>query len=94
MTIGVFCGGAVIGWSSPALPELQSPNSTVPLTPEQGSWVGSLLAVGSFIGALPAGSVADLLGRKVMKIFSVKNYYSFDYSAFPFLLQIINHCYL
>ncbi|XP_014280108.1 facilitated trehalose transporter Tret1 isoform X3 [Halyomorpha halys] len=65
VTIGVFCGGAVIGWSSPALPELQSPNSTLPLTPDQGSWVGSLLAIGSFIGALPAGSVADLLGRKL-----------------------------
>ncbi|CAH1404635.1 unnamed protein product [Nezara viridula] len=64
VTIVVIAGGTVIGWSSPALPQLQSPDSDVPLTPEEGSWVGSLLTIGCFLGALPAGSIADCLGRK------------------------------
>lgn len=64
VTTVVFAGGTVIGWSSPALPELMSPNSTLVITPHQGSWIGSLLNVGAFVGALPAGSLADLIGRK------------------------------
>lgn len=28
------------------------------------SWVGSLLAIGAFFGAIPAGILADVLGRK------------------------------
>ncbi|XP_014280121.1 facilitated trehalose transporter Tret1 [Halyomorpha halys] len=63
-TIVVIAGGSVIGWSSPALPQLEASDSEVPLTPEQASWVGSLLTIGCFFGALPAGSIADYLGRK------------------------------
>lgn len=44
--------------------ELQSPNSTLPVTPEEGSWIGSLVAVGAIAGALPAGYFADRFGRK------------------------------
>lgn len=56
--------GAALGWTSPVLAELEAPNATLPVTKEQGSWIGSLIAVGSFIGPFPAGICADLMGRK------------------------------
>ncbi|XP_062558140.1 facilitated trehalose transporter Tret1-2 homolog [Armigeres subalbatus] len=34
------------------------------LTADQGSWVGAFLAVGAFCGALPAGYLAEKIGRK------------------------------
>uniref|UniRef100_A0A146LDU6 Facilitated trehalose transporter Tret1 n=1 Tax=Lygus hesperus TaxID=30085 RepID=A0A146LDU6_LYGHE len=66
-TMLVFSGGAVIGWSAPALPMLENTNSTLPFhtTPDESSWIGALLAIGALIGAFPAGSLADMLGRKM-----------------------------
>lgn len=39
-------------------------DSTFYLTQEEGSWVGAFLAVGAFCGALPAGILAEKIGRK------------------------------
>jgi SP family facilitated glucose transporter-like MFS transporter 8 len=58
--------GSVLAWTSPTLPELQSANSTLPITPEEGSWIGSLVAVGAIVGAVPAGYFADRFGRKLV----------------------------
>lgn len=46
------------------LPKLTAKDSWFPVSPEEGSWVSSLLAIGAIIGALPAGTLADKLGRK------------------------------
>lgn len=64
VTLGAMAVGTVLAWTSPTLLELQSPNSTLPVTPEEGSWIGSLVAVGAIAGALPAGYFADRFGRK------------------------------
>jgi SP family facilitated glucose transporter-like MFS transporter 8 len=58
--------GTVLAWTSPTLPELQSANSTLPVTPGEASWIGSLVAVGAIVGAVPAGFFADRFGRKVV----------------------------
>ncbi|XP_069690031.1 facilitated trehalose transporter Tret1-like isoform X2 [Periplaneta americana] len=58
--------GTVLAWTSPVLPELQAANSTLPVTLEEGSWIGSLLAVGAIAGSLPAGYLADRFGRKIV----------------------------
>jgi SP family facilitated glucose transporter-like MFS transporter 8 len=58
--------GTVLAWTSPVLPELQSANSTLPISPEEGSWIGSLVAVGAIAGAVPAGYFADRFGRKLV----------------------------
>lgn len=34
------------------------------MSPFSGSWVGSFLAIGAFLGALPAGVLAEKIGRK------------------------------
>jgi SP family facilitated glucose transporter-like MFS transporter 8 len=61
-----MAAGTVLAWTSPTLPELQSSNSTLPITPEEGSWIGSLVAVGAIVGAVPAGYFADRFGRKLV----------------------------
>jgi SP family facilitated glucose transporter-like MFS transporter 8 len=99
-TLGTFCAGSVMGWTSPALPYLHkapiisnasnyynytaigSPSSVLPvmsdvavllggnvtetegLTTTEESWIGSLAPLGALVGALPAGYVANLIGRK------------------------------
>lgn len=65
-TLGAMAVGTVLAWTSPTLPELQSTNSTLPVTPEEGSWIGSLVAVGAIVGAVPAGYLADRFGRKLV----------------------------
>jgi SP family facilitated glucose transporter-like MFS transporter 8 len=66
VTLGAMAVGTVLAWTSPTLPELQSANSTLPITPEEGSWIGSLVAVGAIVGAVPAGYFADRFGRKLV----------------------------
>lgn len=63
-TIGPFAVGTVLAWTSPVLPMLQAPGSRIPITSDEGSWVGSLIAIGAIIGSIPAGKGADIFGRK------------------------------
>jgi len=63
MALGV---GTVLAWTSPVLPQLYKEDSWLVITKEQGSWVGSLLALGAILGAVPSGPMADKLGRKRM----------------------------
>ena len=62
--LGAMAVGTILAWTSPTLPELQSTNSTLPITSEDGSWIGSLVAVGAIVGAVPAGYFANRFGRK------------------------------
>lgn len=61
MAVGV---GTALAWTSPVLPQLYEESSWLVITREQGSWVGSLLALGAIAGAVPSGPMADRLGRK------------------------------
>ena len=58
--------GLAMGYSSPALPALQSAGV---LTEEQGTWFGSLLLLGGMIGGLLGGVLADKFGRKATTLF-------------------------
>ncbi|XP_014474026.1 PREDICTED: facilitated trehalose transporter Tret1-like [Dinoponera quadriceps] len=61
MAVGV---GTALAWTSPVLPRLYKEDSWLVIDPEQGSWVGSILALGAIVGAIPSGPMADKLGRK------------------------------
>jgi SP family facilitated glucose transporter-like MFS transporter 8 len=74
-TLFAVCVGTVDGWTSPALPLLQNPklpqgynssNNTFHhiITDDEASWIGSLAPLGALIGAIPAGYLANVLGRK------------------------------
>lgn len=56
MTVGIY-----LAWTSPVLPILEN---RLGLQTAQGAWIGSLVPVGGFIGALPAGFLVNNFGRK------------------------------
>lgn len=56
--------GTALAWTSPVLPQLYLEDSWLVITKDQGSWISSLLALGAIAGAIPAGPMADKLGRK------------------------------
>lgn len=63
----VFAYGAGLGWFSPALPLLLSPETPLasgPLTTEQLSFAGSVISLGSLAGCLLAGYGAVKVGTK------------------------------
>ncbi|XP_069700469.1 facilitated trehalose transporter Tret1-like [Periplaneta americana] len=63
--IGAMCAGTLEGWTSPALPYLQG-NYTEGdvISDDEASWIGSLAPLGALVGALPAGFLADMFGRR------------------------------
>lgn len=64
--------GITLGWTSPILPYLTSEESFLPeLSENQISWISSLLALGAVAGAVPAGKIADWIGRKWAIILTV-----------------------
>lgn len=44
--------GICMGWTSPVLPKLKGDDSPLnePITPDEESWIGSLITVGAAIG--------------------------------------------
>ncbi|XP_014203272.1 facilitated trehalose transporter Tret1-like [Copidosoma floridanum] len=61
LSVGV---GTALAWTSPVMFSLKSADSFLPVSEEQSSWISSLLAIGSMLGALPAGMFANAVGRK------------------------------
>ncbi|XP_066260141.1 facilitated trehalose transporter Tret1-like [Euwallacea similis] len=56
-------------WTSPIYPKLYSNDTSInplgrPITPDEDSWLGSLLNIGAVMGALPMGFLAGKIGRK------------------------------
>ncbi|XP_058797921.1 facilitated trehalose transporter Tret1-like isoform X2 [Phymastichus coffea] len=63
--------GAILGWTSPILPKLSRNNPISsdnqllrPITTDEGSWIGSLVALGVMFGSFASGYLGEWLGRK------------------------------
>ncbi|XP_069696658.1 facilitated trehalose transporter Tret1-like isoform X2 [Periplaneta americana] len=71
-TLSAVCAGAVDGWTAAGIPYLEQPrNISVNVTIEgisydEGSWIGSLSPLGSLVGAIPAGYLANRIGRRAV----------------------------
>ncbi|KAF5297360.1 hypothetical protein FQR65_LT01290 [Abscondita terminalis] len=63
-TLSIISSGMHYGWPSPSLPQLQHPNSTTPITNEEGSWMAVMPLAGATVGSLCGGAVLDVIGRK------------------------------
>lgn len=67
VNIITVCYGVTIGWPSASLLILLSADTPLPggpLTTEQASWIGSLVALGGLIGNICFGWLSGLVGRK------------------------------
>ncbi|KAF5269623.1 hypothetical protein FQR65_LT05962 [Abscondita terminalis] len=64
--LGPITLGSSLSWTAPVLPQLLNANSTTSfhLTNAEGSWVGSMVAVGVLMSALISGYLADRFGVK------------------------------
>lgn len=63
--------GGLYGWSSPSLPKLQAPDSWLPVSIDEASWIGSLIAFGSMFGPILGGWLVDHVGRRPSVVISV-----------------------
>ncbi|XP_058066099.1 facilitated trehalose transporter Tret1-like [Anopheles bellator] len=63
-TSSLVASVACAGWSSPAIPALRGPDSPVPITPDEGSWIVALLSIGSLFGPIVCGLFVDRYGRR------------------------------
>ncbi len=66
--VGAFAMGNALGWSSPALPRLESTESSPQLTPEQAGWVGSLVCLGALLQGPTTGYLMTRLGRRCVVV--------------------------
>lgn len=59
------------GWNSPSIPKLRAPDSPVPLTGDEASWVIVIAVVGAVLFAYPAAYIMDRYGRKITLLIGV-----------------------
>ncbi|XP_061625135.1 solute carrier family 2, facilitated glucose transporter member 8 [Phyllopteryx taeniolatus] len=68
--LGPMSFGFVLGYSSPAIPELAgSSDPRLRLDDMQASWFGSVVTLGAAAGGLLTGWMVDKVGRKLMLMF-------------------------
>ncbi|VVC44857.1 Hypothetical protein CINCED_3A000173 [Cinara cedri] len=64
-TLGAVANGTILGWSSPAQVMLESENQvSFPVTDKDTQTFSSVFGIGAALGALPAGYVSGLFGRR------------------------------
>ncbi|XP_014614373.1 PREDICTED: facilitated trehalose transporter Tret1-2 homolog [Polistes canadensis] len=72
--LSIMATGAMLGWTSPILGRLKKGENTPldrPITENEGSWVGSLVALGAAVGSFLAGYSAERFGRKYSLLFCI-----------------------
>ncbi|CAH1405651.1 unnamed protein product [Nezara viridula] len=62
--LGTINTGMAFGFSAVAIPQLEAPDSLIPIDKDQASWVASLAAVTTPIGCILSGWMMDGIGRK------------------------------
>ncbi|XP_030766943.1 facilitated trehalose transporter Tret1-like [Sitophilus oryzae] len=86
-TFSAVCLGMVFTWTSPALPVMES---EVGISKSQGAWIGSLVTLGAFVGAIPAGPLAQVFGRKrFLQMIIIPLFFSWIFIAYFYDLIFI-----
>lgn len=63
-SLGAFCAGTILGWTSPAGPRLVQEIQYFPITNDEWSWIASIYNVGCSFSCLFIGYLMDKFGRK------------------------------
>lgn len=58
-TLSLFSAGVANGWNSPSIPILVAPDSPIPMTPNEGSWLIQVAVLGLLITSYPASWMTD-----------------------------------
>uniref|UniRef100_A0A2P2HXB0 Facilitated trehalose transporter Tret1-2 homolog n=1 Tax=Hirondellea gigas TaxID=1518452 RepID=A0A2P2HXB0_9CRUS len=66
VSMGSMAVGFTAGWTSPALVSMDMPNSTINVTEDQKSWVGSLMPLSALTGSIVGGYLVEAIGRKML----------------------------
>ncbi|XP_062307684.1 solute carrier family 2, facilitated glucose transporter member 8 [Osmerus eperlanus] len=68
--LGPLSFGFVLGYSSPAIPELSKEiDPRIRLDDNEASWFGSIVTIGAALGGLLGGWIVDKIGRKLSLMF-------------------------
>ncbi|XP_023170728.2 uncharacterized protein LOC111599335 [Drosophila hydei] len=94
VNFSTFAHGIGIGWMSPVMRALQTPDSPLSFEVfvEQISWIGSLLGIGSVVGNLLAGLLQDRIGRKPVMLALTAPYVCFW--LLSYFAQSVEYLYL
>lgn len=65
MCLGSLAMGTVLGYPSPAVPNLNDHRNPFHVDSQQNSWIGSIITLGGLFGGLAAGPYMDIVGRKL-----------------------------
>lgn len=65
MSLSALSAGMCLSWTSAAIPMLQQEDSVPRITDDQGAWIGSLITLGAYAGAIPTGVIVNILGRRL-----------------------------
>lgn len=60
----VMCVGCSVGWTTPTLKNLRKPDSPIPLSKDQTSWLAAAHEVGHFLSPIPSGLLIGRFGRR------------------------------
>uniref|UniRef100_A0A1B6K9T0 Major facilitator superfamily (MFS) profile domain-containing protein n=1 Tax=Graphocephala atropunctata TaxID=36148 RepID=A0A1B6K9T0_9HEMI len=69
-SLGVLTCAFVYAWVTPIVPRLLAPDSEIPMTQEEASWMIVMPEFGNIVSAAPAGILADRFGRKIVLLTS------------------------
>uniref|UniRef100_A0A182X3Q9 Facilitated trehalose transporter Tret1 n=1 Tax=Anopheles quadriannulatus TaxID=34691 RepID=A0A182X3Q9_ANOQN len=70
-TLLMLSVAASYGWTSPTLPLLLSDDSPLPITPDESSWIVSILVLTSIAGPVASAWLIDGFGRKITLLIAV-----------------------
>ncbi|CAH1171143.1 unnamed protein product [Phaedon cochleariae] len=101
VSMGAFCAGTTLSWTSPALTHILVLNNTnttnstdsftsspgFTITHNESAIVGSMLTLGALISAIPVGYLADKYGRKVT-VLSLSMLFLLNYVLLAFSVNL------
>lgn len=90
-SLGAFVTGTVLGWSSPTQMMLVDGGAvSFDVSPEAAATASSLFGFGAVIGAVPAGAVSSVFGRRVSLIVSEAHvFFGWLMIAFPKAMRML-----